>query len=194
VHFLFDPFFDIERGARLIKADLEQIKQTVNNSGNILLIGIGNEYRQDDGAGPFICNHERIRGLKGVSGLKLKGLRIMENSGDGIAMIKAWEGAGMAILVDAVYSGQPAGTIFRLDLMADPLPDYISPSSTHGFGIPDCIALSRSLGFLPGKMIFYGIEGEKFGQGLGLSAAVRLAAETVVEKIAAEITVETAAG
>ncbi len=144
-----------------------------------LLICIGNEYRQDDGVGLFIAKHPKIRDLRGVS--------IIAGSGDGLALIEAWKTKGTVILVDAVHSGRPAGTLYRFDALTTPLPADIFLASTHNLGIPECIALSRSLGLLPEKLTFYGIEGVKFGQGTRLSAAVRETAETAVEKISAEL-------
>ena len=143
-----------------------------------LLICIGNDYREDDGLGFYIGRHPKIKNLQGI--------RILENSGDGMAMMDAWKDAGMVIIVDAVHSGRPAGTIFRFDAINNPLPANIFAVSTHHVGIPECIALSRSLGLLPEKLIFYGIEGESFGQSMELSAIVREAADAVVDNIVEE--------
>jgi hydrogenase maturation protease len=140
-----------------------------------LLICIGNEYRQDDGVGPFIGRHLKTKGLEGV--------RIIENAGDTMAMMDAWKDEDTVILVDAVRSGQPAGTIFCFDAVADPLPEDIFAVSSHDISIPECIALSRSLGIFPEKLIFYGIEGLNFGHGEQLSSVVKEAAEALSERI-----------
>ncbi|HAL83098.1 MAG TPA: hydrogenase maturation protease [Mucilaginibacter sp.] len=144
-----------------------------------LLICIGNDYREDDGLGLYIGRQPKIKALAGI--------RILENSGDGMAMMDAWKDAGTVIIVDAVHSGRPAGTIFRFDAINNPLPANIFAVSTHHVGIPECIALSRSLGLLPEKLIFYGIEGENFGQSTELSPIVKEAANAVVNSIAEEL-------
>jgi hydrogenase maturation protease len=144
-----------------------------------LLVCLGNEYRQDDGVGPFIGRQLKLKGFPG--------LRIMENAGDGMAMMDAWKDEETVILVDAVHSGQPAGTIFCFDAVADPMPEDIFAVSSHDVSIPECIALSRSLGIFPEKLIFYGIEGESFEQGVHLSAAVKEAANEVLEMIGEEL-------
>lgn len=146
---------------------------------NALLICIGNDYRQDDGVGLFIGRLEKVRNMPG--------LRIIENHGDGMALMEAWKGEELVLLVDAVQSGRPAGTIVRFDVLADALPDDIMPTSTHNISLQDSVALSRSLGLLPGKLIFYGIEGEDFGHGEGLSDAVKAAAVEVAERIEGEL-------
>jgi hydrogenase maturation protease len=114
----------------------------------------------------------------------------MENSGDGMAMMDAWKDEETVILVDAVRSGQPAGTIFCFDAVANPMPEDIFAVSSHDVSIPDCIALSRSLGIFPEKLIFYGIEGENFGDGVQLSLAVKEAAIAVAEMIAEDLRYE----
>ena len=143
-----------------------------------LLICIGNDYRGDDGVGLYIGRHAKIKGLN---------VQVIENSGDGIAMMDTWKERGTVILVDAVYSGHPAGTIFRFDALNSSFPENMLPVSTHDVGIAECISLSDSLDLLPKKMIFYGIGGENFGQGKHLSAVVRKAADAVVGKIAEEL-------
>lgn len=144
-----------------------------------LLICIGNGYRQDDGVGLFIGEQLKLKDLPRV--------RIMENAGDGMAMMDAWKDEDIVILVDAVRSGQPAGTIFCFDAVANPLPEDIFAVSSHDIGIPDCIALSRSLGIFPEKLLFYGIEGENFGDGMQLSPVVKEAAIAVAERIAEDL-------
>jgi hydrogenase maturation protease len=141
-----------------------------------LLICIGNDYRQDDRVGLFIGRQLKLKGLNGV--------QIVENSGDSMAMMDAWKNERTVILVDAVHSGQPAGTIYYFNAIADRLPEDIFAVSSHDISIPECITLSRSLDILPEKLIFYGIEGEDFGRGQQMSVAVRKAALKVEEMIA----------
>ena len=62
----------------------------------LVVIGIGNEYRRDDGAGLVVAR--RIRAAA-------PGLRVREESGEGAALIEAWRGAEIVVLCDAVHSG-----------------------------------------------------------------------------------------
>jgi len=158
-----------------VKFDLEDN----TSQPEVLLICIGNDYRQDDGAGLVVGRHLRIRGLKGI--------KVLENSGDGMALMDAWKNCDTVILVDAVQSGWPAGTIFYFDALKHTLPEDMFPVSSHNIGIPQCITLSRNLGLLPKKLIFYGIEGRNFAEGQTLSRATHDAANEVAEKIAEEL-------
>ena len=143
------------------------------------LICIGNYYRQDDALGLFIGKHPKIKARAN--------LEVVENFGDAFALIETWKEAGTVIIADAVKSGRAPGTIFRFDLLTDYLPEDIFTVSTHSSGIADCIALSRRLGMLPEKLIFYGIEGQLFGYGTEISDIVKESVELVVVRILKDV-------
>jgi hydrogenase maturation protease len=83
------------------------------------------------------------------------------------------------IVVDAVASGAPAGTVHRLDPVGDPLPAEFARGSTHAFGLAETIELARTLDRLPPRITVYGIEGTDFRAGDELSAPVRAAVDAV---------------
>ncbi len=145
----------------------------------IVLIGVGNEYRRDDGAGIAVAR--RLRALFPADVL------IREESGEGAALIQAWQGAAWVMLVDAVRSGAPSGAIHRLDARAAPIPTGFFHYSTHAFSVAEAIELARSLEQLPPHLVVYGIEGENFGAGVGLSPAVEHAVEAAVAQAAEEV-------
>ena len=154
------------------------MKQDVSSS-KIFLICIGNEFREDDGLGIYIGRHSKIRSLRNLA--------IIENSGDGMAMMDAWKDGGTVILADAVRSGRPAGTLFHFDLLTDPIPPDLFIVSTHNIGIPECISLSEKLDMLPEKLFFYGVEGQDFGYGKKLSPLVKAATERLIDEIVADV-------
>ncbi len=102
-------------------------------------------------------------------------------------MIQAWQGAAWVMLVDAVRSGAPPGTIHRLDALAASLPSGFFHYSTHAFSVAEAVELARSLDQLPLHLVVYGIEGTNFAAGVELSPAVEQAVEAVVERAADEI-------
>src|SRR5271157_6650837 len=146
---------------------------------SIVVIGVGNEYRGDDGAGVAVARRLRAQFPGGVT--------ILEESGEGASLIQAWQGAAWVMLVDAVRSSAPPGTIHRLDARAEPMPTGFFNYSTHAFSVAEAVELARSLDRLPPYLIVYGIEGENFAAGVGLSAAVERAVEVVVERVAEEV-------
>jgi hydrogenase maturation protease len=133
-----------------------------------LVIGVGNPWRGDDGAGIEVA-----RRLGGVA-----------FEGDGTGLIDVWGDANREVVViDAAASGRTPGTIHRFDARAAPLPAHSLRSSSHHFGVADAVELARSLDRLPPVLRVYAIEGEDFGAGDALSSAVRRA----VDEVAAEL-------
>lgn len=136
------------------------------------VIGVGNRFRSDDGAGP------RVAGL-----LKDSGLDVLELAGEGAELIEAWSGAERVIVVDAARSGAPPGTVHRFEAGDKPLPTGFFHYSTHQFGVAEAIETARALGRLPARLSVYGIEGAVFGFGEGLSPAVEAACRAVADEI-----------
>jgi hydrogenase maturation protease len=132
----------------------------------LLIVGLGNPWRGDDGAGPAVA-----RALGDDP-------RVLVNEGEPIGLIDVWSGADEVILVDTVSSGAPAGTVHRFDLLTT-LPLVLGRGSTHAFGLAETLELARILDRLSPKVSVYGIEGERFSAGEELSAPVRAAVETV---------------
>ncbi len=145
----------------------------------ILLIGIGNEYRSDDGVGLVVAWEIRAKNLQDML--------IIESSGDGAALIEAWEAASTVILIDAASSGAKPGTIYCFDASTQSIPMDFSFHSTHAFGVAEAIGLARTLQQLPPSLIVYAIEGKNFSAGIGLSPEVAEAAQKVVEQVILEV-------
>jgi hydrogenase maturation protease len=144
-----------------------------------LIIGIGNEYRSDDSVGLIVAR--RLKERLANSAI------VIEQSGDGAALMEAWRGAFMVIIIDAVISGAAPGTIKRFDASAHLLPKSGFRCSTHAFGVAEAIELAGALGELPERLAIYGIEGKDFAAGVGLSPEVEKAAGEVIEQLLTEL-------
>jgi hydrogenase maturation protease len=145
----------------------------------VLIVGIGNPDRGDDGVGPVVVGRLRGRLPDGV--------RALECTGDLLDLIDQWTGFATALLVDATAPRGRAGRIERLDLIGQPLPADFSRNSTHAFGLAETVELARSLDCLPRELIAYLIEGERFEIGASLSPNVADAVDRVAERILAEL-------
>jgi hydrogenase maturation protease len=140
-----------------------------------LVIGIGNRYRSDDGAGPAVLDLLRAKQLPGV--------RLLECDGDGAALLDVWQVADAVFLIDAVSSNAPPGTIYRFDLLAQQLPREVAFQSTHAFGVAEAVELGRVLGQLPDSLVLYAIEGKSFAAGVGLSTEILAAVQEVARQV-----------
>ncbi len=145
----------------------------------ILIIGVGNEYRSDDAAGLIAARRIRDSFPERVS--------VREQSGEGAALIEAWQGIESVILIDAVQAGGAPGTIYRFEAHAEPIPARFFHYSTHAFSVAEAIELARKLNQLPSRLIVYGIEGRDFGAGIGLSIEVERAVQEVARRAGEEL-------
>jgi hydrogenase maturation protease len=143
------------------------------------VIGVGNDMRGDDGVGLVVARK--------LAGHVDAGVRVIECEGEPVSLLAAWEGCTRALVVDATRSGAAPGVIRRIAAHEGPLPAALSGSSTHLLGIADAIELARALGRLPERTIVYGIEGETFAAGDGLSEPVAAAVDRVVAAVQREL-------
>lgn len=136
------------------------------------IIGCGNVDRMDDAAGVLVA--ERLRKL---------GVPADTQPGSAFELIESWYKDEDVILVDAVVTGSPVGTVHLWQ--GKPLKVPSKPQvSSHGFGVAEAINLARILQLLPKSLCVYGIEGKDFGIGETVSPEVLKSVETVAQQIA----------
>jgi hydrogenase maturation protease len=152
-----------------------------NEVGRVILIGVGNEFRTDDGLGVFIAREIRRRGLRGIE--------ILEHSGEGSSLMLTWGGAAAVLIVDAIASGAEPGYVHRVDASATSIPRHFFHYSSHEFGVVEAIEMARQLRQLPPRLLLYGIEGEKYDQGTGLSDAVVRGVPDLISMIESDLSV-----
>jgi hydrogenase maturation protease len=148
-------------------------------SSSILVIGVGNEFRSDDGAGILVA--------RAIEERKLAGVAAVEQSGEGAALMNVWSEAGNVFLIDAVSSGAPVGNICRIDARKEAFPKELRPFTTHAFGVAQAVELARRLNSLPPRLIFFGVEGKNFESGHELSPQVAHSITNVAQMLIEEI-------
>jgi hydrogenase maturation protease len=141
-----------------------------------LIIGVGNDFRGDDGAGLLVAQLLQSEQLRGVT--------ILQSSGEGSALIEAWQGYDTVIIVDAASSGAAPGAIHHIDLQEGNLPARLSSTfSSHAFGVVGAIELAYHLQRLPPRLVVYGIEGQDFALGQPMTAPVQAAAHHLAHRL-----------
>ena len=143
-----------------------------------LVIGVGNEWRRDDAAGLVAARRLRERSPRAA--------RVVEHEGEPLDLIELWSGAVAAIVLDAVSSGAPPGTVHRLDALTERFPAELFRGSTHALGIVEAVQIARALERLPGRLLVIGIEGKRFDAGAGLSPEVERAAVRLADELAGQ--------
>ncbi|MFJ7333178.1 hydrogenase maturation protease [Streptomyces sp. NPDC101116] len=157
----------------------------------IAVIGVGNEFRRDDGVGCSVA----ARLLERAESRALPpGTVVATCDGDPARLIGLWEGAGLAVVVDAAHAepGHP-GLVHRIELGAERLARQPTTSS-HGLGLGEAVELARVLGRLPGHLVVYAVEGADTSVGAGLSPALEGVVEPLVASVEDEIVRHRVAG
>jgi hydrogenase maturation protease len=146
---------------------------------DVVVIGVGNEFRHDDGIGPEVVARLRGRAADGV--------RLEISDGEPARMIEAWTGASLAVVVDAVLADPPSpGRLHRLVVEGADLADT-RPVSSHGLGLGASIALARALGRMPDRLIVHAVEAADVGHGVGLTPAVAAAADALTAAVLGDL-------
>ncbi|MDF5755200.1 hydrogenase maturation protease [Spongiactinospora sp. TRM90649] len=141
-----------------------------------VVIGLGSDARGDDAAGLEVVRRLLVRAPAGVL--------ITESSGDPMHLISTWSGTRLAIVIDAVSSGAPPGTVHH-DI--DPRRAQLRRGSTHALGLTDALDLATALGLLPGRLLVYGIEGGDFSVQGPITPPVRTAIRETAVAIRARL-------
>jgi hydrogenase maturation protease len=148
----------------------------------VVVIGVGNSMRRDDGAGIAVV--ERARPLLPP------GVEVRTLGGEATSLLDAWAGADLAVVVDAVRWDRPPGSrVTRIDAIREPggLTGWGAGTSSHGLGVAEAITLGRALDRLPPRLILLLIALAEEGQGAGLSPTVEGYVDEAVALLVAEV-------
>ena len=139
-----------------------------------IVIGVGNDLRGDDAAG-----WETVRRLVPSPSLVLH-----EHAGDAPGLVGLWGPGDDVVIVDAVVSDDPPGTVLEIDALAGSLPAAVSWATTHGAGVAEGIELARALGQLPRSLVVVGIVARQFDLGAPMTPEVEGAVAEVARRLA----------
>ncbi len=140
-----------------------------------VVIGVGNEFRRDDAAGPAV--------VALLAGRVPDGVILTVNDGEPTRLIETWAGIPVAIVVDAVRAAPAVpGRLHRLVLDNSPM-ELERQASSHGLGLGDAIGLGRALDQMPGRLIVHAVEAGDLSQGTGLTPAVAAVIDTLATAV-----------
>jgi hydrogenase maturation protease len=140
-----------------------------------VVVGIGNDFRRDDGAG--------LAAVRLLKKYPIPGIEFVELNGEVTRLLKTLQDCDSAIIIDAVQSGASPGIIHRFDAAHESLPGIASQRSTHGISLGSLLELARAQGQFPKRLVVYGIEGASFDHGRDLTPDVAAALGRLVERV-----------
>jgi hydrogenase maturation protease len=134
--------------------------------GRRIVVGVGNRDRGDDGVGPAVADLVAVEG---------RDIATWIVEGDPSTLAARWRPDDRVVVVDAVVTGSPPGTLVELSVEEAAAAPGGGSASTHGFGVGEAIALSRAVGTMPRHGWVLGVEAGELHRGAGLSPPVQAA-------------------
>ncbi|TGD86323.1 hydrogenase maturation protease [Mycolicibacterium sp. CH28] len=143
----------------------------------VVVVGIGNDHRRDDGVGPAVAAALAVGQLPGV--------RVLTCAAEPTAILDAWDGSALAVIIDAVVGPDAVpGRVRRCT--AEDLA-VAGGISSHDLSLAQTYELGQALGRAPQRLVVVAIDAADLGHGTGLSPAVAAAVSHAVEVVRAEI-------
>jgi hydrogenase maturation protease len=149
---------------------------------DIVVAGLGSVYRGDDAVGPlvaemFVCEHHDVRDVGPLA--------------EPLDLLGRFDGADLAVVIDAVRSGAPIGTVRTLNIDIEYSDDDdvagASVTSTHGIGLVGVLRLAHAVGRAPRRLVLVAVEGGEFALGSAMSAEVMAAVPGALRAVTATI-------
>ena len=144
----------------------------------VVVLGLGNILLSDEGAG--IKAIEELRRRYDVS----DSVDIIDGGTMGLELLPYFEGRSHVLIIDAVKTGKPPGTIVRID---DPPAYFSSKTSPHQIGLSDVMGTAALMGHLPEHIVLFGIEPKRLSTNLHLSRDVARHIHRLVDMVVEEL-------
>ncbi|AMV73650.1 HyaD/HybD family hydrogenase maturation endopeptidase [Desulfuromonas carbonis] len=146
----------------------------------ILVMGVGNILRQDDGFADAVL--QRLEALELPESIEL-----FDAGTSAIDLMDIFNGREKLVVIDAVRGGQPPGTLYRFspeEVEAQALP----MNSLHQVGLIETLRVGELVDCKPKSTVVIGVQPAATGLGIGLTPAVAAAVERAVALVLNEIT------
>jgi hydrogenase maturation protease len=139
----------------------------------VLVAGVGNVLRGDDGFGPAVTEH---------LGHLPEQADVVETGIGGIALLQElMAGCDALILIDAVDRGAEPGTVF---LITPEVREAVHVPDVHLANPDRVLSMAKSIGVLPDRVLIVGCQPADVDElGAGLSPAVERAVHIAVTKV-----------
>lgn len=148
-------------------------------TGRVLVIGVGNRFRRDDGAGSAV--------IEALRTWHHRGIELAVSDGDPGLLLGLWSPADTVVVAETAHA-EPSCPGRLHSLSADRAARLaMGPASTHGLGLGETVALAAALGRLPRALVIHAVEGTDFRMGIGLSAPVATALPALTRLVTASV-------
>lgn len=115
------------------------------------------------------------------------GLTILDGGTLGLDILPYLEGVDRLLVVDAVETGEPVGTIIRMT--GDDIPLALATKvSPHQMGLKDLLLVADLQGYAPQEMVLWGVQPGSIEMDIELSPEVAKAVDILQVKVLEELT------
>lgn len=146
----------------------------------ILILGVGNLLRKDEGVGVQVVQRLQRLPLPG-------GVKVLDGGTAGIGLLDLLEGYERAVIIDAADMGLEPGSVvkFRPEAATFKTPDF--RLSLHSVDLNSVLELARLLGKRLPEIVIIGVQPKDIGWGTDLSIEVLAEMHHIVDLILEEI-------
>ena len=148
--------------------------------GQTLILGIGNILLSDDGVGVHT-----VRFLQQTAQFPEE-VQVLDGGTKGLDLLQYLEGVSRLILIDAIETGDPPGTLTRI--AGEQVPSYLQlKMSPHEIGLPDMLFAARLRDIYPAEVVVWGMQPATTEVGMELSPPVQAQVELLADKVLDEL-------
>ena len=146
----------------------------------VLVVGLGNPLRGDDGIGPRAVAELEKRALP-------NGVEALDAGTAGLDLLQLMEGWDRVVIVDAADVGKEPGQFVRFTYNQARLVEADDPFSFHHAGLADVLALAGALDRQLPPIVIFGVQPGKVGWGEGLSPDLEPRLPILVDAVLEEV-------
>ena len=114
------------------------------------------------------------------------GVAVVDGGTLGLDLLPLLDGVDRLLIVDAVETGGPPGTLMRLEGEEIPMA-FRTKLSPHQMGLQDLLAVAELQGSRPREMVLWGVQPASIEVGMELSPTVATRVDGLLERSLAEL-------
>jgi hydrogenase maturation protease len=143
------------------------------------VVGIGNRYLRDDAIGIEVADELALRRMK-------RNVLVRSCRAADLSLLAQFAGASKIVLVDALMSGAPPGTVSRYAVSPNKNPLDSIPG-LHSLDLRDMFDIATQTGLLTCPVTIVGVEPKDLSPGEGMSPELVRAVPKVLSAVVDEV-------